>query len=111
MTSGIRGRRARSAAMVLAAAVQACAHTAPPKRVNIDISGMAFSPAHVAVAAGDTVVWTNHDIVPHTATVPSGFDSGTLNQGASARLVVTQAGTTSYSCTFHPTMKGEIVAR
>ena len=97
--------------MVLAAAVQACAHQAPPKRVTIDIRGMAFSPAHADVSPGDTVVWTNDDIVPHTATVAGGFDSGTLNQGASARLVVTQPGTLSYACTVHPTMKGEIVAR
>ncbi len=97
--------------MVLAAAVQACAHKAPPRRIDIDIRGMAFSPAHAEVSPGDTVVWTNHDIVPHTATVAGSFDSGTLNQGASARMLVTQAGTFSYTCTFHPTMKGEIVAR
>ena len=96
--------------MALAALAVACAPKAPPKRVAIDVSGMAFTPARVEVSAGDTVVWTNHDIVPHTAT-GQGFDTGTLNQGASGRLVPTQAGTISYACTFHPTMKGEIVVR
>lgn len=71
---------------------------------------MAFSPARVEVTAGDTVVWTNHDIVPHTATA-EGFDTGALSQGASGRFVAASPGTLSYLCSFHPTMKGEIVVR
>ena len=29
---------------------------------------MAYAPAEVTVAAGDTIVWVNQDIVPHTVT-------------------------------------------
>lgn len=61
--------------------------------------------------AGDTVVWTNEDIVPHTATAKKGFDSKSIEKSGSWRFVTKQKGTYPYICTFHPTMKAELIVR
>ena len=44
---------------------------------------MAFHPEVLEVQRGDTVVWINRDIVPHTATATrkSGWDTGTAPSG------------------------------
>ena len=69
-----------------------------------------FSPAELTVAPGDTVVWTNADFVPHTATATDGaWDSKSLDANASWRLVARTPGRHEYYCTFHPTMKAMIV--
>lgn len=78
---------------------------------------MAFRPAVLTVARGDTVVWINHDIVPHTATAPvpasiraaAAWDTGQLMQGQNASYVPRYAGEASYICTLHPTMRGKLI--
>jgi len=84
-----------------------------PTTHTVEIRGMKFHPAELPVAVGDTVVWINRDIVPHTATatgrVP--WDTGSLPDGGSGRLVPTRAGTLRYSCTFHPTMHGKLIVK
>jgi plastocyanin len=76
--------------------------------VEIEMVGMGFKPDVVTLSVGDTVVWTNHDIVPHTAT-GTGFDTGTLAPSASGRFVAGHADTLDYTCGFHPTMKGRLI--
>ena len=74
---------------------------------------MAFHPAVLTVAPGDTVVWVNHDVVPHTATSarrgPSQWDTGHLRQGQAGRSVARGAGDVRYVCTLHPTMQGKLI--
>ena len=74
---------------------------------------MEFHPAVLTVAVGDTVVWINRDIVPHTATSrgPAKWDTGQVLQGQTARYVATRAGVARYVCTLHPTMHGTLVTR
>lgn len=85
----------------------------PPsaKTHTILIKGFAFVPARLEVALNDTVIWKNEDIVPHTATAKKGFDSKGLDQGQSFRYVAKQKGSYSYICTYHPTMKAELVVK
>ena len=46
------------------------------KTHTVTIEGMRFQPERLTVARGDTVVWVNKDLVPHTATSEAGgFDS------------------------------------
>jgi plastocyanin len=79
---------------------------------RVEIKGMAFAPAEVTVAAGDTIVWVNRDIVPHTVTGEARqFDSGSVSPAAEWSLVARDPGRTSYTCTFHPIMKGAIVVQ
>jgi len=79
-------------------------------RVEMKASG--FAPAELAAAPGDTVVWANHDIVPHTATAERRqFDSGSVSPGAEWSLVVREPGRIPNTCTFHPTMKAVLVVK
>jgi amicyanin len=75
---------------------------------QVEIVDFAFGPAALTITVGDTVTWTNSDVVAHTAT-GSGFDSGLLDQGQSYSLTFTAPGTDDYLCTPHPTMTGQIV--
>jgi len=78
---------------------------------QVEIKGFKYIPASLQVAAGDTVVFTNVDRAPHTATAVDGsFDTGRLNRGKSGEITVAAAGTFRYICTFHPNMKGQITA-
>ena len=75
----------------------------------VTIQDMAYSPARIAVAAGDRVQWTNADLAPHTATATDGsWTSPRLKQGGSFVLDVTEGMTGTYKCKFHPRMAGEI---
>lgn len=93
--------------------------TAPPRTHTVEIRGMEFHPAGLTVAVGDTVVWINRDIVPHTATATgtgrgggtTKWDTGQLGQGQTGRYVVRRAGVSNYACTFHPTMHGKLIIR
>jgi len=77
----------------------------------ISIRGMQFDPANVRAAIGDTVRWTNHDLVPHTVSAGNGtFDSGSVAPDSSWSFVLRTAGEVEYACRFHPTMRGRIEA-
>jgi plastocyanin len=84
-----------------------------PHRHVVEIRGMAFHPAVLEVRRGDTIVWVNRDIVPHTATAARkpGWNTGPLLQGKSGRYVANRRGEDSYACELHPTMLGTLVVR
>jgi plastocyanin len=94
------------------------ASTGPPsaaagtKTRTVVLRGMSYLPATVTVNVGDTVVWKNEDIVPHTATARNkSFDSGSIEPGGSWRYVARRKGTYFYYCAFHPETKGKLVVR
>jgi len=84
-----------------------------PQTHTVEIRGMEFHPAALTAAVGDTVVWINRDIVPHTATAKgsAGWDTGSLVASQSGRYVVRHNGVAHYACTFHPTMHGTLTVR
>jgi amicyanin len=87
---------------------------APAETANaIAISNFAFSPATLTVRVGTTVTWTNKDSVPHTVVSDAGssvpFTSPSLATGSSFPFTFTQAGTYTYHCSIHPSMKGTVV--
>lgn len=95
-------------ALIFSAAILA-ATTAQADTQNISIKGFAFDAADISIAVGDSVVWTNQDGAPHTATATNGgFNTGTLNKGGTGGIEFTQTGTFDYVCKFHPNMKGRI---
>ena len=97
------------AIVVLAAGGHAGSH--PAARRAIDISNFKFVPSPDTVAVGDTLVWTNHDILPHNVTAGTRLDSGSIDAGKSWRHVFRHRGTVEYHCRFHPTMVGTLVVR
>jgi len=85
------------------------AATTPTTSASVSIAHFAFSPSAVAVQAGGTVTWTNNDSVSHTVTSDDGsFASQTLAPGASFSHTFATAGTISYHCAIHPSMKGSV---
>jgi len=78
--------------------------------VKVSMRNMQFDPQSLKVKKGTVVEWKNDDIVPHTATSAS-FDSGSLAPGKSWRYTFTKAGEFSYTCTFHPMMKGIVTVK
>jgi plastocyanin len=77
-------------------------------RYTIEIRAFAFRPDTLRVAAGDTLVWTNRDVVPHTATA-AGWDSGPIEADSSWETVATTPDTIGYVCTLHPAMTGALI--
>lgn len=75
--------------------------------VNATIGG--FSLPTLTVPVGATVVWTNQDEAPHTATADGGeFSSPSLDQGASFEHTFEAAGSFPYACAIHPSMTATI---
>ena len=83
--------------------------------VQADISKLAYTPAEINIHLGDTVRWTNHDFIAHTATAKSGATSGAwdvmIPAGKTADWQATEVGSVQYFCRFHPNMKGNINVR
>ena len=74
---------------------------------------LGFVPATLEVAAGDTQVWTNRDMFPHTATAggAAGWDTGEIPPEEERTAVARRAGTYEYLCRMHPTMRGRVIVR
>jgi plastocyanin len=76
-------------------------------QVPVGIIDNAFSPDSVQIAPGDSIVWTNNGVNPHTSTsgvsgVPDGlWNSGTLSHGSKFTRGFATSGRFSYYCQFH----------
>jgi plastocyanin len=97
------------AGLVLAAALLPLAAHAETHTVTME--GMKFQPQVVTVKRGDTIVWRNRDVVPHTATAAGLFDSGGIASGKSWSHVASKVGRHDYVCTYHPGMKATVVVQ
>lgn len=76
----------------------------------VSIANFAFSPASITVAVGKSVTWTNNDSATHTVTWDDGSaGSDRLAPGASYSRTFTTAGTFTYHCSIHTSMKGTVV--
>jgi plastocyanin len=83
---------------------------AAPATHTVVIEGMAFQPAVIEVKAGDTIVWQNKDVVPHTVTAKGQhIESGEIGMGKSWRYRAKKPGTIHYICRYHPMMQGQVV--
>jgi plastocyanin len=102
----------RAALVAISLAVLPAAALAAGKTHTVRIEGMKFVPERLEVAAGDTVVWTNKDLVPHTVTASGAkVESGELAPNKSWRFVAKRKGEMAYICRLHPVMKGLLVVK
>ena len=88
------------------------AATAIPARaatIEIVMENLVITPAEASVKVGDTIQWTNKDILAHTATARNGDFDVMLPPKKSATLVLNKAGSVDYYCRFHPNMKATLV--
>jgi plastocyanin len=100
------------ALFVLAGALDLHSVEAKPRTHTVTIRGMNYLPPTLTVDVGDTVVWKNEDMVPHTVTDRGkSFESRSIVSGASWSYVANKKGTYSYYCTFHPNMNGKLIVR
>jgi plastocyanin len=104
-------RRTALAAICIAACFAAGAHAAGTTHA-VRIEGMKFVPERLEVAAGDAVVWTNKDFLPHSVTSSEArVESGDLAPDKSWRFVARKKGEMPYICRLHPVMKGMLVVK
>jgi len=99
------------AAFALAGPVVIGVRQLAPARAGADatvrMAGLTFRPATLTVRQGDTVVFVNDDVAPHTVTSdPVGLDSGTLPPGKVFSVVA--SGGFEYRCTIHPRMTARV---
>ena len=93
------------------ASTQSAAKAAPvlTAQQQLQIVDFAFAPESITLPLGTTLTWTNMDGVPHDVTADdASFASETLSQGDSFGFTFSAAGTTSYHCTIHPSMRASI---
>ncbi len=88
---------------------------------RVTIQDMAFHPSVIAAEVGDTVIFANADDLPHTATAIArgldtararggAFDTGMIDPAGSVAIRITRSGVVDFSCDYHPSMHGRIVA-
>jgi plastocyanin len=101
--------RAAFAALAVAAAATA---SAAGERHTVVIEGMKFVPERLEVRAGDTVTWTNRDVVPHTVTSAAArVESGDLGPGGTWTMTAARKGEIRYVCRLHPGMRGLLIVK
>jgi plastocyanin len=77
--------------------------------VTVSIENFAFAPAELTLAPGTTVVWSNHDDIPHTVTSSDGaFKSHALDTDDTFSFTFEKAGSYRYFCSLHPKMVGVV---
>lgn len=77
---------------------------------DIAVDNFRFTPGAVAVSAGTTVSWTNHDDVPHNIVSTSQqFKSPILDSDQQFAHTFDTPGTYDYFCSLHPHMTGHVV--
>jgi plastocyanin len=103
-----------STALASCAQSEQASNRPQPKTHTVIMEGMVFQPDVIAVTSGDTIVWVNKDMVPHSATsAAAAFDSKVIPANKSWRHTVhQQKGDFDYICSFHPTtMKAQLQVR
>jgi len=89
-------------------AIQPATLPAGTAALKTEIRSFAFAP-DLVIAAGQEVVWTNLDAVPHTVAADDGsWASGEIARGASFARTFDKPGTYAYHCGIHPFMKGTL---
>jgi plastocyanin len=99
--------------IALSIAVIACSTgAAAAPTASVEITHFAFQPKEITVAPGATVVWSNHDEVPHTVTsTDKTLDSKAMDTDDVYAHTFDDAGDVAYFCTVHPFMTGIVHVR
>jgi plastocyanin len=85
---------------------------AAPRTYVVVIDKMKFGVVPAHLRAGDVIVWRNQDILRHTATAADRSFDVDLPAGATGKTILRKAGVISFTCKFHPGMRGVLnVAR
>jgi plastocyanin len=91
--------------------VTAIVDPARARTVRILMENLVLRPSDASAKIGDTVEWTNDDMVTHTATIRNGEFEVIVPSKSTARHVLLKAGTIEYYSRFHPIMAGRLKIR
>lgn len=91
--------------VLLMALAPVFAASAMAAQYTVDIKDMRFGKAPDHLKVGDSITWTNQDIVRHTATARTGAFDLTLDPGKSGSVVLKKPGRVDVYCRYHPDMK------
>jgi plastocyanin len=75
---------------------------------TVTIQNFAFTPDTLTVPQGTTVTWINQDSAPHKIKSNT-FNSPNLGKGDTFTFTFTTKGSFDYTCSIHPSMKGNVV--
>ncbi len=82
------------------------------KTYAVTIDNFTFAPETIAIPAGATVTWTNHDDMVHLVVVPGlKARSPALDTDASFSQKFDRRGAYAYYCGMHPKMTGTVVVK
>ena len=98
-----------AAALIFFRAGSPLAGKSATKTHVVKIQGMTFTPPRLQISPGDSVTWTNDDIVPHAVKstgVKNAWESKPLLPHDSWTKVFNEDA--AYLCPYHPVMTGEI---
>jgi plastocyanin len=97
--------------LAMVAAVAVSAQPASATR-NVKIDNFTFGPAEVTIPVGTTVIWANHDDIPHTVvSTDKAFKSKVLDTDEKFSFTFSTPGTFPYFCSIHPKMIGKVVVQ
>jgi plastocyanin len=98
---------------VLLACFCVAASSAPlrAETITVQMVNIAYAPVEISARVGDTIVWTNNDIVAHTSTARDKSFDITVLPKKSGSVVLKKTGDIEYYCRFHPNMVGRIVEK
>jgi plastocyanin len=97
------------AALPLSLTPTAMASSPQVIRVKVKIVNFALKPATLNIAKGTKVIWKNTSTSTHTSTSDTGvWDSGAIAPGTKFKRVFGTAGTFTYHCSIHPSMKATV---
>lgn len=81
----------------------------PAKSHTVRMKDKKYAPQSLKIKVGEIVVWQNDDDHDHTVVADDkSFKSGNINPDDSFEFKFAKAGTFTYSCKYHPRMKGTI---
>jgi len=79
--------------------------------IKVEITNFEFEPAIIEVEPGDSIVFVNRDIVPHTATANDGsWDTGNIASNESKTIIIHQDMDPDFYCFYHQAMKGKFTS-
>ena len=90
------------------AALLLALRSADAAAIQIKMAQIAYAPAQVSTHVGDTIEWTNDDIVAHTATARNGAWDVMIEPKGNGSITLKSPGTIEYYCRLHPNMVGSI---
>ena len=83
-----------------------------PVQLTINIVGTfgaaAFAPNPLQAAIGNTIIWSNTDLIVHDIVLDDGTPVGMLAPGQSSAAISIATPTAGYHCTLHPSMVGQV---